>query len=85
MTAAELRAKEGSSGTRETVAVSPGIEITLVYGADRRVSRIELPGVGPDGTYENLSISEREERPTTCEAASGYISRHISVFWAGVF
>jgi hypothetical protein len=54
MTPEELRAREGSPGTRETVVVSPGIEITLVYGADRRVSRIELPGVGPDGTRERV-------------------------------
>jgi hypothetical protein len=54
MTAVELRAKQGSPGTRATVAVSPGIEVTLVYGADGRVSRIELPGVGPDGTRERV-------------------------------
>jgi hypothetical protein len=55
MTAAELRAKEGSPRTRETFAVSPGIEIALVYGADRRVSRIELPGVGPDGKRQRVA------------------------------
>ena len=54
MTWSELRAKEGPPGTRETVAVSPGIEITLVYGADRKVSRIEFPGVAPDGTRERV-------------------------------
>jgi hypothetical protein len=53
MIASQLRAKEGSPGTRETVAFS-GIEITLVYGADGRVSRMELPGVGPDGTRERV-------------------------------
>jgi hypothetical protein len=52
MTAAELRAKEAPPGTREIVAVSRGIKIALVYGDDGKVSRIEFPGVGPDGTRE---------------------------------
>jgi hypothetical protein len=54
MTWSELRAKEGYPGTRETVIVSPGIEMTLVFGDDRKVARIELPGVGPDGTRERV-------------------------------
>jgi hypothetical protein len=52
MTAADLRAKEAPPGTRETVAVSRGIKITLVYGDDGKVSRVEFPGGGPDGMRE---------------------------------
>jgi hypothetical protein len=42
----ELLAKEAHPGTRETVAVSRGIEITLVYGDHGKVTRVEFPGVG---------------------------------------
>jgi hypothetical protein len=46
MTPTELLAKEAHPGTRETVAVSRGIEITLVYGDHGKVTRVEFPGVG---------------------------------------
>jgi hypothetical protein len=52
MTPMELLAKEAPPGSREIVPVSRGIKIALVYGDDGKVSRIELPGVGPDGTRE---------------------------------
>jgi hypothetical protein len=54
MTPSEFQAKEGPPGTRETVTLSQGIEITLIYGNNGRVATLEFPGVGPDGTRESV-------------------------------
>jgi hypothetical protein len=46
MTPMELLAKEAHPGTRETVAVSRGIEITLVYGDDEKSPELNFPASG---------------------------------------
>jgi hypothetical protein len=46
MTPMELLAKEAHPGTRETVAVSRGIEITLVYGDDEKSPELNFLASG---------------------------------------